>query len=418
MKKFTLIVIVLSIAFSAFGQDAKEAPKYGISFSGFIKNDFFYDTRQMYQIRDNHFNFFPKPINEDANEKDINDNSSVNFLSIQSRLKGTITGPDAFGAKTSGVLEADFFGNAPNIFRLRHAILKLNWEHAELLFGQYWHPMFVTGCFPGTVSFNTGVPFQPFSRNPQIRFSYKFGGLKLIAAAMTQRDFTGVGGYAPLSNSGAPDVHGQLQFANKLVYAGAGAGYKNIKPSLTNQLGLATDATLGSFYSIAYLRVNTKPVTFKFEGVYGQNMHDHLLTSAYAISEVNMTTGDYVYTPMNQFTVWTDIHTNGKQWQVGVFAGYMKNLGATDKILGDETERLANIFDRFDNNILDNAIRVSPRVVFNSGKVRIAGEIEYTAAAYAKEISDDVYAIDEYGVVTETVDVSNVRFLVGVYYFF
>ncbi|MEA3444478.1 MAG: hypothetical protein U9R19_07085, partial [Bacteroidota bacterium] len=320
MRKFTFLIIVLSISFSLFGQEAKEAPKYGISFSGFIKNDFFYDTRQIYDIRDRHFAFYPKPIVKDANENDINANPSVNFLAIQSRLKGTVTGPEAFGAKASGVLEADFFGGGggTNIFRIRHAIIKLNWDNAELLFGQYWHPMFVTGCFPGTVSFNTGVPFQPFSRNPQIRFSYKMGELKLIAAAMTQRDFTGVGDFTPLSNSGMPDFHGQLQFAGKSVFAGAGVGYKIIKPSLVNNLDNATSATLGSFYSIAYLRINAEAVTIKLEGVYGQNMHDHLLTSAYAVHEIDEVTGQYTFTPMNQATVWTDIHTNGKTMQFGL----------------------------------------------------------------------------------------------------
>lgn len=417
MKRFTFLIIVFSIGFSLFGQDAPEAPQYGIKFSGFIKNDFFYDTRQIYEIRDGHFSFYPKPINEDDNGDDINANPSVNFLAIQSRLKGTVTGPDAFGAKASGILEADFFGggsaNLTNLFRIRHAIVKLNWEHSELLFGQYWHPMFVTGCFPGTVSFNTGVPFQPFSRNPQVRFTQSLGDLKVIVAAMTQRDFTGVGGYIPLSNSGMPDFHGQLQFANNNIFAGAGAGYKIIKPSLTNAAGLVTDATLGSFYSIAYLKINTEPVTLKFEGVYGQNMHDHLLTSAYAISEIDLVTGDFTYTPMNQATFWTDIHTNGKDVQFGLFAGYMKNLGASDKILD-----AATIAHRFDNDILDNVMRVSPRVIFNSGKVRFAGEIEYTAAAYAKHLGDGEYDLDEYGKIKSTEVVSNIRFLMAAYYFF
>ena len=412
MKHFTFLIIILSISLNLFSQEAAEAPKYGISFSGFIKNDFFMDSRQTWEIRDRHFTFYPKAENFDFELNDINANPSINFLAIQSRLKGTVTGPEAFGAKTSGVLEADFFGGGANIFRVRHAMIKLNWDNAELLFGQYWHPMFVTGCFPGTVSFNTGVPFQPFSRNPQVRFSYKVGNLKLMAAAMTQRDFTGIGGFAPLSNSGTPDMHGQIQFASKSVFAGAGAGYKIIKPSLVNNIGLASDDYLGSFYSIAYLRINTKPVTLKFEGVYGQNMHDLLLTSAYAKHEINLTTGEITYTSMNQFTVWTDIHTNGKAIQFGIFAGYMKNLGASDEIIPGSIEH------RFDNDILDNVMRVSPRIMFNSGKIRLAAEAEYTVAGYAKDTLNGLYDLDEFGRVNETVSVANLRLLLSVYYFF
>ncbi len=59
--------------------------------------------------------------------------------------KSSITGPDAFGAKTSGVIEADFFAQLnPNInlLRLRHAYVKFNWEHLEFLAGQTWNPLF------------------------------------------------------------------------------------------------------------------------------------------------------------------------------------------------------------------------------------------------------------------------------------
>ena len=94
------------------------------------------------------------------------------MLSVQTRLVGKITGPDAFGAKTSGYIEAEFFGTSDadvNGFRLRHAYVKLNWTTTELLIGQFWHPMFITESFPEVVSFNTGAPFQPFNRSPQIR---------------------------------------------------------------------------------------------------------------------------------------------------------------------------------------------------------------------------------------------------------
>ena len=68
------------------------------------------------------------------NNIDINAKSGFNILSIQSRLTGKITGPDAFGAKTSGQLEGEFFGTADsdvNGFRLRHAFVKLDWENTS-----------------------------------------------------------------------------------------------------------------------------------------------------------------------------------------------------------------------------------------------------------------------------------------------
>ncbi len=168
-----LYVVLLVLGFLPVKAQVKtEEPKYGINFSGFVKNDFFWDTRESYTIREGHFLLYPKEVSNDAEGNDINDKTSFNFLSIQTRITGKITAPDAFGAKTSALIEADFFGNEnaafvdANGFRLRHAYVKLNWEKTELLTGQFWHPFFIPGCFSGVVSFNTGAPMQPFSRNP------------------------------------------------------------------------------------------------------------------------------------------------------------------------------------------------------------------------------------------------------------
>ncbi|MFW5644912.1 MAG: hypothetical protein ACOCZL_03275, partial [Bacteroidota bacterium] len=170
--KIKIIVLLFLISFGTslhtFSQDDEK--KFGISLSGFVKNDFILDTRQTVSVREGHFLLYPEDERLDPDGEDINARANFNYLSIQSRVTGKLTGPDAFGAKTSGILEGAFFGATNsdiNGFRLRHAFFKRNWASTELLLGQYWHLMFVTDCFPGTVSFNTGTPFQYFSRNPQ-----------------------------------------------------------------------------------------------------------------------------------------------------------------------------------------------------------------------------------------------------------
>jgi hypothetical protein len=143
------------------------------------------------QAIEGNFSLCPEPVNPDINNIDKNAQPNFNFLAIQSRLSGKITGPDAFGAKTSGLIEGDFFAQANdniNLFRMRHAFIKLNWKNTELLTGQYWNPFFVTGCFPNTVSFNTGTPLQSFARNPQVSLTHSFGNIILVAAALSQRD--------------------------------------------------------------------------------------------------------------------------------------------------------------------------------------------------------------------------------------
>ena len=224
MKFPRRIVFALGIAAvaatAAFGQDEKPASSFGIAFSGYVKTDIFYDTRQTVNIREGHFLLYPKDPLLDPNENDINVKASFNILSIQTRLIGKITGPDALGAKTSAYLEAEFFGTSDadlNAFRLRHAYLKLNWKKSELLIGQYWHPMFIGESYPDVVSFNTGAPFQPFNRSPQVRFIRTFGKVSLVATALSQRDFVSNGPQGPssvyLRNAALPEFNLKLQYA-------------------------------------------------------------------------------------------------------------------------------------------------------------------------------------------------------------
>ena len=186
MRKIYFVLLLLPCF--AMAQDSQNG--FGIKFTGFVRSDFFYDTRQVIyptSLREGDYLLFPSNISKDANCKDVNAVGNFNFLSIQSRLSGAITGPDAFGAKTSGLIEADFFANENanlddiNGFRLRHAFVKMNWTKTELLAGQYWNPMFPADNVAAVISCNGGAPFQAFSRNPQLRLSRNFTpSLKLI----------------------------------------------------------------------------------------------------------------------------------------------------------------------------------------------------------------------------------------------
>ncbi len=197
MKKSASIVLaLLFLALGSYAENDLKTPVFGISFSGFVKTDILYDSRQTVSIREGHYLLYPKGEQRDQDGRDVNAASSFHMLSIQSRLLGKITGPDAFGAKTSGLIETEFFGTADgdiNGFRLRHAYVKLNWRATELMVGQFWHPLFVTESYPEVVSFNTGAPFQPFNRSPQIRLTHQMGRWSLMATALAQRDFSSFG---------------------------------------------------------------------------------------------------------------------------------------------------------------------------------------------------------------------------------
>lgn len=405
--KRVIIIFLLLVSFRIIAQTEKQ--NFGISFSGFVKTDLIYDTRQTVSLREGHFFLYPQSENLDINGKDINAKSNFNILSIQSRLHGRITGPDAFGAKTSGQIEAEFFGTADgdiNGFRLRHAFVKFEWDRTSLLIGQTWHPMFVVEMFPGVVSFNTGAPFQPFSRNPQIRFTYSVENLKFILAALSQRDFqsNGPAGFSSsyLRNSVIPNLHAQVQYSHEGNIFGAGIDYKRLTPRLSTTKNVTTDNSISSLSAIGYAKLNIAPVTVKTEVVYGNNLADHLMLGGYAIKSINNNTGEEEYTPASVFSFWGEILT-GKEIEFALFGGYSKNLGANDNIAG-------SFFGRGNN--IDNLLRISPRVQWNSGTTRIAAELEYTSAGYGTP------NILKKGKVENIKNISNLRLLFAVFYFF
>jgi len=412
MKRSILLILVVVLPLISFSQD--EEKKIKLNLSGFVKNDFFWDSRQTINAREGHFLLFPSPVNEDLDGNDINAVPNMNFLAIQSRVSLGITGPDVLNAKVSAKIEGDFFGQANdniNLLRLRHAYVQMKWENTELLFGQYWIPTFVTGCFPGTVSFNTGVPFQPFGRNPQIRFTQKLGPVKFLAVAHMQRDYTsrgpaGVNG-TYLRNSSMPELSAQFHLGDgKKFLAGLGGGFKQIVPQTTTSLGYVTNETLASLSGIAFLKVKTSPVTFKLEGIYGQNLPDVLSIGGFAITEeIDAARGIVGYSPFTIMSGWADIHTNGEKFQFGIFGGYSQNLGTGEEIL----DPAGGIYGLANN--IQSIYRVSPRIIYNLKPVRFAFETEYTVAQFGS-------SYDSNGVPTDLTEANNLRLLFAVYYFF
>jgi len=428
MKRLNFVLFAIAFSFCLKG-NAQEAEKlFEVKLSGFVKTDVFYDSRQTVNIREGHFMLYPDKENLDLNGVDINAKDHLGILSIQSRLSGKITGPDVLNAKTSALLEADFFGNENGNFsdvnglRLRHAFVKLNWAKTELLVGQFWHPMFAYDCFPDVVSFNTGVPFQPFARNPQIRLTQKFKNFKMILAVAEQRDFTSSGpdgGHSKyLSNAVLPDLNMHWQYTSKWaekneLLIGVGGEYKMIVPRLSFQydkvLGdgkdtiySAGDNMVSSYAFSVYSKLKMPTITCKAHFVYGNNLTDLVMLGGYAVKSAPQPSRlTYEYTPANVYSIWGEVSTNGKI-QAGIFGGFTKNLGTAEDNLGVYYSRGSNI---------NTVYRISPRIVGNFEKIRISTEFEYTVAEYGKA--------DVQGVVNSNLSsVSNLRVLMAFYYFF
>lgn len=417
--------------------EEKKRPNFGIIFSGYVKTDFIFDSRQTVNARDGHFLLYPENEKLDAQGNDINARANFNILSIQTRLAGSIWGPDALGAKTSAYFEAEFFGNInPNIntFRLRHAWIKLNWKRSELMMGQWWHPMFVPECSPGTVSFNTGMPFVVFSRNPQIKFTREFGKFRILLTALSQIDFTSNGPDGPsskyLRNSVLPELNLQVQYGtrndrtNTEFLVGAGVNYFMLTPRLSTEITLSkaydtvinnivfhhdaqtaiykTSVKAPAFGANLFSKLQLPHVTIKAGAVYGDDNYAYTMIGGYAVKSVtDQATGAVDYANVRSWAAWAEVHTNGKRWQPGLFGAFCQNLGATSDIIGPNYARGSNIA---------YAYRISPRLNFNVERLRFSAEIEYTAAAYG--------TVNKNATVSNAKEVGNFRVLLGAYYFF
>jgi hypothetical protein len=412
MKRTIFITLLFAIGILKVASQETD-PGWGIKFSGYIKTDIFYDTRQTSTsngLREGHFFLFPDNVLYDAAMNDLNANPGFHILNIQTRIKGDISGPDAFGAKTSGVIEAEFFGTSEsdlNGFRLRHAYVKMDWPKTTLLLGQFWHPLFPVESFPGTISINTGSPFTPFSRNPQVKFTRKLGMISISLTAYSQRDFTSSGpdgnSNKYLRNSGLPGFNIQFRVpAGDILTGWAGFDYKTLRPELKTPAGFETHATIGSLSAFATLKMKTNPLNISLMGIYGQNASDLLMIGGYAVSEITDTVSQIkTYTNLNTANIWADLSTNGKKIIIGLFTGYSKNLGSNDQISGP-------VYGRGNN--IDHLFRISPRITITEGRLSFAAEVENTTAAYGTIQSD--------GRVTNTNNVSNVRILLSAIYKF
>ncbi len=417
MKKFILLVLLFS-PFMIFAQD--QQPSFGIKFSGYVKNDFYFDTHKTVDKLEGAFFLYPENVKLDKDKVDIYAHTSFNILAIQSRLKGELFGPDAFGAKTSGVIEAEFTGTQTgnaNGFRLRHAFARLDWASTSLVVGQTWNGMFVEGCFPEIMAINTGAPYQPFARNPQIKVIQTLKDFKFQLALMSQLDFTSWGGTNAIKNATMPDVNLRIQYQHfnedktREIFFGAAIDYKTLVPRLVTDSNYATNSSMSNYAALAFFKYRCKAITFKIEGTYGQNVYDQCMLGGYAYKYTTdsavIARGDFDYTSLNTIAAWADITTNGSKIQFGVFGGYTKNLGSQHNIMNWDKE--SSFFTRGRN--IAYVYRISPRIVFLSGKVKMGVEGDYSVAGYGD-------SVNSLGDVQNIKPVSNIRLMYSFFYFF
>ena len=200
------LLLVPASAQEVSKQEKKEAAKSHLKqhfkVYGFIRNYFTYDSRESISGTGDMYNYQPKDENWNKTDdvtlrEDLNAQSSFRFLSLTTRVGLNIVDYKWRGTEFSGKIEADFYAGISAVsgqthavtgtaqFRLRQAYVTLGWdslkmnskdyERVDLTIGQTWHPMAADLC--DVIALNSGAPFGPFNRSPQVRMDARLGKL-------------------------------------------------------------------------------------------------------------------------------------------------------------------------------------------------------------------------------------------------
>ena len=430
MKKITLSLMAALVAVSGMAQ-IKLGKDVSLKIYGHVRTDIFYNSRANTESVDGLFYIFPKDEDFDANGNDINSSDNSNMYTVYSRMGFDFAGPMIGKAKTSAKIEFDFRGNGNDnlsALRLRHAYFNFDWGKNKLLVGQTSHPFFGE-VSPQILNLNTGSPFQPFGRAPQIRYRYNSGSLQLQAAAVWQSQFkshgpkedngTGDGNARnqyPHKNSNIPELALGLDYKANGWIIGAGIDMLSIVPR-TIAIGgdgskFNVDERVTTVSYEAHVKYQKDLWMIAAKSTLGSNFTHTSMLGGYAVKSKDNRTGEREYTPFRNSSNWINI-VYGKKWKPGIFFGYIKNLGTVDDMeLGKDKQIYGT------GTEIDQLLSGTFELTYNIPHWKIGVEYNYTSAWYGAKDENGKYIYGKDGKVKDTHAVGNNRLVLSATYSF
>ena len=425
MKKIALSLMAALVAVGGMAQ-INLGKDVSLKIYGHVRTDFFYNSRANVESVDGLFYSYPKDEKLDPNGEDLNGSASSNMYAVYSRMGFDFAGPMIGKAKTSAKIEFDFRGNGNDnlsALRLRHAYFNFDWGKSKVLVGQTSHPFF-GDVSPQILNLNTGSPFQPFGRAPQIRYRYNSGALQLQAAAVWQSQFKshgpsatdGTGNsriQAPHKNANVPELALGIDYKANGWILGVGVDMLSIVPRVTsfdeNKKPLyKVDERLTTVSYEAHLKYQKDKWFVAAKSVLGSNFTHTSMLGGYGIKSQDAKTGEREYTPFRNSSNWINI-VYGKKWKPGIFLGYIKNLGTADDMMNaDKYAAGTNIYGT--GTDIDKLMTGTFELTYNVPHWKIGAEYNYTEAYYGTTQKD--------GKVKNTHSVGNNRLVLSATYSF
>ena len=407
-KKIILAIALLAATLSAAAQET--APKF--KWYGFIRNYAVADTRESIYGTEDFFYYVPKDVKM-VNGTDLNAQKTFAFAAITSRIGLDVTGYEVSGWNVGAKLEADFYAGVSGVtgtalLRLRQAYVTLSKGGFSAKIGQAWHPM--AADMPHVFSLNTGAPFGPFSRTPEVVLEGRLSdSVTLTGALLWQMQYTSFGPEGASANymkySGIPELYLGLSYKANGFTGRVGVDMLSIRPRHNDGTRKVSDriTTVSPFI---YLEYTKNLFSIKAKSIFAQAGEHMNLNGGYGVSAVNAD-GSWSYSPTRNSSTWVSL-SYGKKLQGVLFGGYVRNFGTKDALVGDL------YFSKNSFSNMRQMYRIAPELIYNLGKVAFGLEYEMTSVQYG-----DFGAADVYGLANQNIHcVTNHRFQLMVKYTF
>ena len=360
---------------------------------GFIRNYFVVDSRESIYGTDDFFYYVPKDRNIVGGE-DLNGQTTFSYGAITSRLGLDVTGYQINGWKVAGKIEGDFYAGLSGVtgtatFRLRQAFMTLAKDNFSLKAGQAWHPM--AADMPHIFSLNTGAPFGPFSRTPEVVADFGLGGgFTLTAAAIWQMQYTSAGPNGASADymkySGIPELYLGLSLKQGGFTGRIGVDMLSIRPRHLDATGTKkVNDRITTFSPFAYAEYTEGLFSVKAKTIFAQAGEHMNLNGGYGVSSIG-SDGTWYYAPTRNSSSWLSL-TYGKKVQGVLFAGYVRNFGTAKELVGPL------YFSKNSFSNMNRMFRITPEIMFNWGKVTLGFEYELTGVQYGSFGSGDDHGL-------------------------
>ncbi len=379
---------------------------------GFIRNYFAFDSRESKSGTKDLFYYIPKDEALNAKGEDMNANPTFRFLAITSRVGLDVKDYQFGKTKVGAKIETDFYcmnGNVA-VLRLRQAYATLGWDglgkgqkqSASLKVGQAWHP--IAADQPYVIDLETGTPFNPFSRTPQVMLDYNFSKhFTLTGGFIWQMQYlsSGPNGASDsyIKYGCTPEFYAGVTFKSNNGFLGrVGMDVLSIKPRWRDANGSKVDDRLTTVNPYVYAQYAAGDFSVNAKVVYASAGEHFNMLSGYGVTDIN-SDGSWEYAPLHSTASYVSVKY-GRKLQVQGMIGYMKNLGTSKDLYSDTTIPSALLVGDPDNtkytsskylylsgngfSNLNSIIRVTPTVVYNLGKLSFGLEYDITAAQYGK----------------------------------